>query len=57
MTIKGFYDYCVEHKIDDYQLDCYGITLFGDVTHRAVLEPNMIHEDPEDKSIILWEDK
>jgi hypothetical protein len=57
MTVKEFYNYCVEHEIADYQLDCYGITLFGDVTHRAVLEPNMIHEDPEDKSIIFWEEK
>ena len=57
MTVKEFYNYCVEHEIADYRLDCYGITLFGDVTHRAVLEPNMIHEDPEDKSIILWEEK
>ena len=54
MTIKEFYNYCVEHEIADYRLDCYGITQFGDVTHRAVLEPNMIHEDPEGKSIIFW---
>lgn len=54
MTIKEFYDYCVEQKIDDYQLECYGITQFGDITHCAVLEPNMIHEDPESKSIIFW---
>ena len=57
MTVKEFYDYCVEHEIADYRLDCYGITQFGDVTHCAVLEPNMIYEDPEDRSIILLEEE
>ena len=54
MTVKEFYNYCVEHEITDYQLDCYGITQFGDVTHRVVLELNMIHKDSEEKSIIFW---
>lgn len=56
MTVKEFYNYCVEHEIADYQLDCYGITQFGDVTHRAALKPNMIHEDSEGKSIIFYEE-
>lgn len=54
MTIKEFYDYCVEQKIDDYQLDCYGITQFGDVTYRTALRPSMIHKDQDNKTIIFW---
>lgn len=54
MTVEEFYNYCIEHEIADYRLDCYGITQFGYVTDVAVLEPDMIHEDPDDKSIIFW---
>lgn len=54
MTIKEFYDYCVEQKIDDYQLDCYGITQFGDITYRTALRPSMIYIDQDDKTIIFW---
>ena len=56
MTVKEFYNYCVEHEIADYRLDCYGITKFGDVSYRTALEPSMIHKDQDDKTIIFWED-
>jgi hypothetical protein len=55
MTVKEFYNYCVEHEIADYRLDCYGITKFGDVSYRTALEPSMIHKDQDDKTIIFWE--
>lgn len=56
MTVKEFYEWCVENKIENYKMICYGITKFGDVTYSTDLTQKMIHVDPEYNEIVLWDD-
>ena len=42
MTVKEFYEWCVENKIEDYTLVCYGITKWGDVSYSTDLKSNSL---------------
>ena len=56
MTIKEFYNYCVEHNIADYQLGCLAITKYGDVSYCTAFTVDMLHTDPDNKTVTMWEE-
>lgn len=55
MTVKEFYEWCVEHGIENYNLECYGISQFGDVSFRTeVIEQNIHVDELYEGTVILF---
>ena len=54
MTVKEFYDYCVEHHMEDHKIMTYYITQFGDVTASGELTTDGIHVDAYEKENTIW---
>lgn len=56
MTVKEFYEWCVEHGVENYKLDCYGITFNGTALYRTDVKEKDIQIDYKfENTIILFE--
>lgn len=56
MTVKEFYEWCVARGVENYRLDCYGITEYGDVSYRAEVCESNIHVNDLYQDMILFEE-
>ena len=57
MTVKEFYEWCVERGIENYNLECYGITFNRTALYRTDVKEKDIQIDYKfENTIILFEE-